>query len=129
MKKFLSKVHPVPASRMKKGKLFYKFLIIFLVVSLGPLGYAGYYLINLSQDTLTSDEDSSAIDLVDDALIWMVTARGFVSVGEPEQALMYAGMARAEVKKARVWDSERYAKVWSIMGVSRHQVDFIGTDR
>ena len=85
-----------------------------------------YYL---SQDTLTSDEDSSAIDLVDDALIWMVTARGFVSVGEPEQALMYAGMARAEVKKARVWDSERYAKVWSIMGVSRHQVDFIGTDR
>lgn len=37
---------------MKKGKLFYKFLIIFLVVSLGPLGYAGWYLINLSQDTL-----------------------------------------------------------------------------
>jgi len=33
----------------KRGRLFYKFLFVFLIVSLVPLGIVGYYLVNLSQ--------------------------------------------------------------------------------
>ena len=49
----------------KKGRLFYKFLFIFLIVSLAPLGIVGYYLVNLSQATLnraiSRDQEALAV--------------------------------------------------------------------
>lgn len=42
-------------ARRKRGKLFFKFLVLFLLVSLGPLGVIGYYLINLTQISLKKE--------------------------------------------------------------------------
>ena len=53
----------------KKGKLFYKFLFIFLVVSMIPLGIVGYYLVNLSRVTLnhaiSRDQEALAVGFAD----------------------------------------------------------------
>jgi len=72
-----------------------------------------YYL---DQDAMDGDEDSPTIEKVDDALIALVTARGFRSVGEPDQAAVFAAEGARAVKEARVWDEKRYSKVWSVMG-------------
>jgi len=53
----------------KKGKLFYKFLFIFLMVSMVPLGIVGYFLVNLSRETLNAaiikDQESLAVGFAD----------------------------------------------------------------
>ena len=53
----------------KRGRLFYKFLLIFLIVSLVPLGIVGYYLVNLSQVTLnraiSRDQEALAVGFAD----------------------------------------------------------------
>ncbi|MBU2529820.1 MAG: HAMP domain-containing protein [Elusimicrobia bacterium] len=53
----------------KKGKLFYKFLFIFLMVSMVPLGIVGYFLVNLSRETLNDaiikDQESLAVGFAD----------------------------------------------------------------
>lgn len=53
----------------KRGRLFYKFLFVFLIVSLVPLGIVGYYLVNLSQVTLnraiSRDQESLAVGFSD----------------------------------------------------------------
>ncbi len=53
----------------KKGKLFYKFLFIFLMVSMVPLGIVGYYLVNLSRETLNAaiikDQEALAVGFAD----------------------------------------------------------------
>ncbi|MBI4057384.1 MAG: HAMP domain-containing protein [Elusimicrobia bacterium] len=36
-------------------RLFYKFLTLFLLISLGPLGFIGYYLINLTQESFKKE--------------------------------------------------------------------------
>jgi hypothetical protein len=55
--------------RRKRGRLFYKFLFVFLIVSLVPLGIVGYYLVNLTQVTLnkaiTRDQESLAVVVAD----------------------------------------------------------------
>lgn len=59
----------IMARNRKRGKLFYKFLIIFLMVSLIPLAIVGYYLVNLSKITLnkaiSTDQESLAIGFAD----------------------------------------------------------------
>jgi signal transduction histidine kinase len=53
----------------KKGKLFYKFLFVFLMVSMVPLGIVGYYLVNLSRETLNDaiikDQEALAVGFAD----------------------------------------------------------------
>jgi len=53
----------------KRGRLFYKFLFVFLIVSLVPLGIVGYYLVNLSQVTLnraiSRDQEALAVGFSD----------------------------------------------------------------
>ncbi len=53
----------------KRGKLFYKFLIVFLMISLLPLGIVGYYLVNLSKITLnraiSKDQEALAVGFAD----------------------------------------------------------------
>ena len=63
----------------KKGRLFYKFLFIFLVVSLVPLSIVGYYLINLSQQTLNKaisrDQEALAVGFADTVLSYITNFR------------------------------------------------------
>lgn len=70
------------ASSGKRGRLFYKFLIIFMVVSLGPLGIAGYYLVNLSQatlrDSILRDEKSLAIGFADTVYNYVMSFRNIL---------------------------------------------------
>jgi signal transduction histidine kinase len=53
----------------KRGRLFYKFLFVFLVISLVPLGIVGYYLVNLGQATLNKaisrDQEALAVGFSD----------------------------------------------------------------
>ena len=53
----------------KKGKLFYKFLFIFLMISMIPLGIVSYYLVNLSRETLNraiiKDQEALAVGFAD----------------------------------------------------------------
>ncbi|OGS13833.1 MAG: hypothetical protein A2234_11380 [Elusimicrobia bacterium RIFOXYA2_FULL_58_8] len=66
-------------SPQKRGKLFYKFLIVFLIVSLVPLGIVGYYLVNLSQVTLnraiSRDQESLAVGFADTVSSYIINFR------------------------------------------------------
>ena len=66
-------------SPKKKGRLFYKFLFIFLVVSLVPLGIVGYYLVNLSQITLNKaisrDQEALAVGFADTVSSYIINFR------------------------------------------------------
>ncbi|MBI4655967.1 MAG: HAMP domain-containing protein [Elusimicrobia bacterium] len=70
-------------NRKKRGRLFYKLLFIFLVISLVPLGIVGYYLINLSQVTLNKaisrDQEALAVGLADTISNYVITFRNVVS--------------------------------------------------
>ncbi|HAT72458.1 MAG TPA: hypothetical protein DCS63_06555 [Elusimicrobia bacterium] len=63
----------------KRGRLFYKFLIIFLIVSLVPLGIVGYYLVNLSQITLnraiSRDQEALAVGFADTVSSYIINFR------------------------------------------------------
>ncbi|HAF94451.1 MAG: hypothetical protein A2X34_00815 [Elusimicrobia bacterium GWC2_51_8] len=63
----------------KKGRLFYKFLFIFLIVSLVPLGIVGYYLVNLSQITLNKaisrDQEALAVGFADTVSSYIINFR------------------------------------------------------
>ncbi len=63
----------------KRGKLFYKFLIVFLIVSLVPLGIVGYYLVNLSQVTLnraiSRDQEALAVGFADTVSSYIINFR------------------------------------------------------
>jgi len=63
----------------KRGRLFYKFLLIFLIVSLVPLGIVGYYLVNLSQATLNTaisrDQESLAVGFADTVSSYIINFR------------------------------------------------------
>ncbi len=65
--------------RRKRGRLFYKFLFVFLLVSLVPLGVVGYYLVNLMQVTLnkaiTRDQESLAVGFVDTVSTYITSFR------------------------------------------------------
>lgn len=68
--------------RKKRGKLFYKLLLIFLLVSLVPLGIVGYYLINLSQVTLnkaiTRDQEALAVGFADTVSNYVISFRNIL---------------------------------------------------
>ncbi len=63
----------------KRGRLFYKFLLIFLIVSLLPLGIVGYYLVNLSQLTLNKaishDQEALAVGFADTVSSYIINFR------------------------------------------------------
>ena len=63
----------------KRGRLFYKFLLIFLIVSLVPLGIVGYYLVNLSKITLnraiSRDQESLAVGFADTVSSYIINFR------------------------------------------------------
>ena len=63
----------------KRGRLFYKFLLIFLIVSLVPLGIVGYYLVNLGQATLNSaisrDQEALAVGFADTVSSYIINFR------------------------------------------------------
>jgi signal transduction histidine kinase len=65
--------------RRKRGRLFYKFLFVFLLVSLVPLGIVGYYLVNLTQVTLnkaiTRDQESLAVGFADTVSTYITSFR------------------------------------------------------
>ncbi len=67
----------------KRGRLFYKFLLIFLIVSLVPLGIVGYYLVNLSQVTLnraiSRDQESLAVGFADTVSSYIINFRNVLS--------------------------------------------------
>ena len=63
----------------KRGRLFYKFLFVFLVVSLAPLGMVGYYMVNLSQATLnlaiTRDQEAVAVGFAGTVSSYIISFR------------------------------------------------------
>ena len=63
----------------KRGRLFYKFLFVFLIVSLVPLGIVGYYLVNLSQVTLNKaisrDQEALAVGFSDTVASYITNFR------------------------------------------------------
>ncbi len=63
----------------KRGRLFYKLLLIFLIVSLVPLGIVGYYLVNLSQITLnraiSRDQEALAVGFADTVSSYIINFR------------------------------------------------------
>lgn len=63
----------------KKGKLFVKFLLVFLIISLLPLGIVGYYLISVSQDTLNKaishDQEALAVGFADTVSSYVINFR------------------------------------------------------
>lgn len=65
--------------RRKRGRLFYKFLFVFLIVSLVPLGIVGYYLVNLTQVTLnkaiTRDQEALAVGFSDTVATYITSFR------------------------------------------------------
>ena len=65
--------------RRKRGRLFYKFLFVFLLASLVPLGVVGYYLVNLTQVTLnkaiTRDQESLAVGFADTVSTYITSFR------------------------------------------------------
>jgi signal transduction histidine kinase len=83
----------------KRGRLFYKFLLIFLIVSLVPLGIVGYYLVNLSQITLnraiSRDQEALAVGFADTVSSYIINFRNvlfdaahledFASMNTPKQ--------------------------------------------
>ncbi|PIU19245.1 MAG: hypothetical protein COT18_08545 [Elusimicrobia bacterium CG08_land_8_20_14_0_20_59_10] len=83
----------------KRGRLFYKFLLIFLIVSLVPLGIVGYYLVNLSKATLNTaisrDQEALAVGFADTVSSYIINFRNvlfdaahledFASMNTPRQ--------------------------------------------
>ncbi len=83
----------------KRGRLFYKLLLIFLIVSLVPLGIVGYYLVNLSQITLNKaisrDQEALAVGFADTVSSYIINFRNvlfdaahledFASMNVPKQ--------------------------------------------
>ncbi len=67
----------------KRGRLFYKLLLIFLIVSLVPLGIVGYYLVNLSQLTLnraiSRDQEALAVGFADTVSSYIINFRNVLS--------------------------------------------------
>ena len=67
----------------KRGRLFYKLLLIFLIVSLVPLGIVGYYLVNLSQITLnraiSHDQEALAVGFADTVSSYIINFRNVLS--------------------------------------------------
>ena len=63
----------------KRGKLFFKFLVVFLIVSLVPLGIVGSYLVNLSQVTLnraiSRDQEALAVGFADTVASYIINFR------------------------------------------------------
>ena len=63
----------------KRGRLFYKFLFVFLIVSLVPLGIVGYYLVSLSQVTLNKaisrDQEALAVGFADTVSSYVINFR------------------------------------------------------
>lgn len=84
----------------KRGRLFYKFLLIFLIVSLVPLGIVGYYLVNLSQVTLnraiSRDQESLAVGFADTVSSYIVNFRNVLT-----DAAHLADFASMNVTKQR----------------------------
>ncbi|HCC46620.1 MAG TPA: hypothetical protein DEQ38_00645 [Elusimicrobia bacterium] len=70
-------------SPKKRGRLFYKLLLIFLIVSLVPLGIVGYYLVNLSQITLnraiSRDQEALAVGFADTVSSYIINFRNVLS--------------------------------------------------
>jgi signal transduction histidine kinase len=70
-------------SPKKRGRLFYKLLLIFLIVSLVPLGIVGYYLVNLSQVTLNKaisrDQEALAVGFADTVSSYIINFRNVLS--------------------------------------------------
>ena len=67
----------------QRGRLFYKLLLIFLIVSLVPLGIVGYYLVNLSQITLnraiSHDQEALAVGFADTVSSYIINFRNVLS--------------------------------------------------
>lgn len=67
----------------KKGRLFYKFLFIFLIVSLVPLGIVGYYIVNLSRLTLNKailiDQESLSVSFAATIYNYVMSFRNVLS--------------------------------------------------
>ncbi|MDD2806592.1 MAG: ATP-binding protein [Elusimicrobiales bacterium] len=84
----------------QRGRLFYKLLLIFLIVSLVPLGIVGYYLVNLSQITLnraiSRDQEALAVGFADTVSSYIVNFRNVLS-----DAAHLADFASMNVEKQR----------------------------
>ncbi|MEF3280373.1 MAG: HAMP domain-containing protein [Elusimicrobiota bacterium] len=69
-------------TRKKRGKLFYKLLFIFLIVSLLPLGIVSYYLVNLTQATLNKsiirDQEALALAFGDTVTNYVISFRNIL---------------------------------------------------
>lgn len=69
-------------TKKKRGKLFYKLLFIFLVVSLLPLGIVSYYLVNLTQTTLNKsiirDQEALALAFADTVTNYVISFRNIL---------------------------------------------------
>ena len=69
-------------ARKKRGKLFYKLLIIFFVVSLLPLGIVSYYLVNLTQSTLNKsiikDQEALSLAFADTVTNYVISFRNIL---------------------------------------------------
>ncbi|MBO4555634.1 MAG: cache domain-containing protein, partial [Elusimicrobiales bacterium] len=67
----------------KKGKLFFKFLMVFLLISLLPLGIVGYYLVNVSRETLAKaishDQEALAIGFADTVASYVINFRNVLA--------------------------------------------------
>lgn len=63
----------------KKGKLFTKLLMVFLLISLLPLGIVGYYLVGVSQETLSKaiayDQEALAIGFAETVSSYVLNFR------------------------------------------------------
>lgn len=67
----------------KKGKLFVKFLMVFLIISLLPLGIVGYYLLTVSQETLNKaishDQEALAVGFADTVSGYVINFRNVLA--------------------------------------------------
>ncbi|MFA6433162.1 MAG: ATP-binding protein [Elusimicrobiales bacterium] len=85
----------------KRGRLFYKFLFVFLIVSLVPLGIVGYYLLTLSQVTLnraiSRDQEALAVGFSDTVSSYITNFRNvlFDAAHLEDFASMNAGKQQA----------------------------------
>ena len=96
----------------KRGRLFYKLLLIFLIVSLVPLGIVGYYLVNLSQITLnraiSRDQEALAVGFADTVSSYIINFRNvlFDAAHLEDFASMNTGKQQALVLPPRRVDRE-----------------------
>lgn len=67
----------------KRGKLFVKFLMVFLIISLLPLGIVGYYLLTVSQETLNKaishDQEALAVGFADTVSGYVINFRNVLA--------------------------------------------------